>query len=270
MALFFRRRRPAVNADERNDHRDGAAADAVVADPTAAALPSGMASDPAFRLFGETMWTSPYVFSSFVALTEKGVPFEVVEVALAAGAHLEEGYRDISLTARVPSLEHDGFHLAESGAIAEYLEEVLPPPAHPRLFPADVQQRARARQVMGWLRSDLSALREDRSTVTMFFPFDLRPLRPAAERDSRKLIRIAEQLIPGSGDNLFGAWCLADSELAFMLHRLILTGEPVPARLRGYAEAQWRRPAVRSFVDHPRPGGVPESYWGFTGTPRPG
>ena len=59
--------------------------------------------------------------------------------------------------------------LAESSAIAEYLEEVLPAPAHARLLPADVKNRARARQVMAWLRSDLGALRDERATVTMFF-----------------------------------------------------------------------------------------------------
>ena len=59
-------------------------------------------------LHGETLWISPYVFSSFVALREKGLPFGVVEVALAEGAHLAPAYRDTSLTARVPSLAHAG------------------------------------------------------------------------------------------------------------------------------------------------------------------
>jgi glutathione S-transferase len=223
----------------------------------------------AFRLSGETMWISPYSFSSFVALSDKGADFTVRDVALVDGAHQQAEYRDSSLTARVPSLEHDGFHLAESGAIAEYLEEVLPPPAHPRLFPAALRERARARQIMGWLRSDLGALRDERSTVTMFYRFRLPPLSPAAERDVRKLCRVAEQVLPAGAENLFGAWCLADSELSFMLHRLILNGEDLPARLRDYAAAQWRRPSVRGFVEHVRPATVPDSYWGWSGTPRP-
>jgi glutathione S-transferase len=222
---------------------------------------------PTFRLSGETMWISPYSFSSFVALREKGADFSVRDVALVDGAHQQPEYRDSSLTARVPSLEHDGFHLAESGAIAEYLEEVLPPPAHPRLFPAGLRERARARQIMGWLRSDLGALRDERSTVTMFYRFRLPPLSPAAEQDGRKLCRVAEQLL--GGDNLFGAWCLADSELTFALHRLLLNGHEIPARLRDYATAQWQRPSVRGFVEHARPATVPDSYWGWSGTPRP-
>jgi glutathione S-transferase len=220
-------------------------------------------------LFGETLWISPYVFSTFVALHEKGVLFDVIEVGLAEGEHLLPAYRDASVTARVPSLEHDGFRLAESSAIAEYLEEVFPPPSHPCLLPAAPQARARARQIMAWLRSDLGALREERSTVTMFYRFRLQPLSPAAERDAQKLIRVAEQLVARAAEPLFGSWCLADSELAFMLHRLILNGDAVPGRVRAYAEAQWARPSVRAFVEHARPASVPDSYWKISGTPKP-
>jgi len=34
-------------------------------------------------LYAEHLWISPYVFSSFVALREKGVHFDVVELALS-------------------------------------------------------------------------------------------------------------------------------------------------------------------------------------------
>ena len=220
-------------------------------------------------LFAETLWISPYVFSSLVALQEKAVPFDVVEVALAEGEHLQPTYRDTSLTARVPALEHDGFCLAESSAIAEYLEEVFPPPAHPGLLPGNVRERARARQLMAWLRSDLAALRDERSTVTMFYRFRLEPLSAAAQRDADKLLRVAEQIIPAGCGPLFGTWCLADSELAFMLHRLILNGHDLPQRVRAYAETQWQRPSVRAFAEHSRPSTVPATYWVFSGTPRP-
>lgn len=224
-----------------------------------------MIDKPHWTLYAETLWISPYVFSSFVALKEKGVTFNVAEVALVDGAHLEPTYRDASLTARVPSVDHAGFRLAESSAIAEYLDDVLPAP---RVLPANVKNRARARQLMAWLRSDLGALRDERATVTMFYRFRLPPLTAAGERDARKLLRIADQMIPTGGGPLFGDWCLADSELAFMLHRLILTGEDVPERVCAYAGEQWQRPSVRAFVEHSRPKTVPESYWAFSGSPR--
>lgn len=220
-------------------------------------------------LYGETLWISPYVFSSFVALREKNVPFDVVEISLIDGAQLQADYRDTSLTARVPALAYDGFHLAESSAIAEYLDEVLPPPGYQRLFPGDVRDRARARQLMAWMRSDLGALRDERSTVTMFYRYRCAPLSAAAQRDADKLIRVAEHIIPAEGGALFGKWSLVDSELAFMLHRLLLNGDAVPPRVRAYAESQWQRPPVRAFVEHPRPEVVPEAYWTMSGTPKP-
>ena len=220
-------------------------------------------------LYGETLWISPYVFSSYVALREKNVAFDVVEISLVDGAQLHPEYRDASLTARVPCIDYDGFRLAESSAIAEYLDEVLPAPGYQRLLPEDVRDRSRARQLMAWMRSDLAALRDERSTVTMFYPFRLAPLSAAAQRDADKLIRVAEHTVPAEGAALFGKWSLVDSELAFMLHRLILNADEVPARVRAYAESQWRRPSVQSFVEHPRPEAVPESYWTYSGTPRP-
>jgi len=226
-------------------------------------------SNAGCTLYGENLWISPYVFSSFVALREKGIAFEMVELSLADGQHLEASLRDRSLTARVPSFQHDGFHLAESSAIAEYLEEAFPPPAAVPLFPTQRRERARVRQLMAWMRSDVPALRDERSTVTMFYRFKLSPLSPAAARDAAKLVRVAEALIPTGGGPLFGAWCLADSELAFMLHRLILNGDAVPARVRAYAEQQWARPSVQAFVTHARPTAVPAGYWALSGTPQP-
>jgi len=204
-----------------------------------------------------------------VALREKGVSFEMVELSLADGQHLQAPLRDRSLTARVPSFTHAGFHLAESSAIAEYLEEAFPPPASPPLLPVPRQARARARQIMAWMRSDVPALRDERSTVTMFYRFKLPPLSPAAARDVAKLARVAEALIPASGGPLFDAWCLADSELAFMLHRLILNGDALPTRVRAWAERQWARPTVQEFVAHLRPAVVPAGYWALSGTPQP-
>jgi glutathione S-transferase len=209
-------------------------------------------------LYVETLWASPYVFSSWVALHEKGIAFDVVEVSLLDLAHQAPAYRDRSVTAKIPALEHDGFWVAESSAIAEYLDDAFPPP---RLLPPDVRARARARQLMAWMRSDLGALRDERPTVTMFFERASRPLSPAGAADADKLRRVADAVIPAGGGPLFGAWSLVDAELAFMLHRLVLNGDPVPVRVRAWAEAEWLRPSARAFVEHPRPSMLPPAYW---------
>ncbi len=90
-------------------------------------------------LYGESMWDSPWVLTAYVALREKGIDFETRALDLTAGEQSTPGYRDASLTARVPSIDHDGFVLSESQAIVEYLEEAFPAPDFPPLYPDSIQ-----------------------------------------------------------------------------------------------------------------------------------
>jgi glutathione S-transferase len=208
-------------------------------------------------LHGNSTWTSPYVLSCFVALRAKGAPFEMFDVKLDEGAHFDPAFADKSLTARVPVLVDGDLALSESSAIVEYLEEAYPAPAYPRVLPGDVKARARARQVMAWIRSDLMPIREERSAEYVFYRHDslppLAPLSTAGQRAAAKLIRAASQLVPADSGPMFGAWCIADTDLAMMLQRLHKTGFDLPARLRAFAEAQWTQPAVAEFVSHARP-----------------
>ncbi|MEB2285990.1 MAG: hypothetical protein B6D46_04880 [Polyangiaceae bacterium UTPRO1] len=203
-------------------------------------------------LYGEPFWTSPYVFSCFVALREKRLSFSVELVDLAGGAHRRPPFLDRTLTGKVPALAHGDFWLAESTAIIEYLEEVFPPPAHPAVLPMEPFARARARQVMAWIRSDLAALRSERPTTTMFYERATAPLSPAGEAAAADLLRVAAAIVPATSPHLFGTWSIADADLTFMLHRLLANGHAVPARIAEYAAAQWQRPSVREFVDRRR------------------
>ena len=212
-----------------------------------------MTSNARLKLYTEDLWDSPYVFTAFVALTEKRLPFDTVPLALDKGEQRQPAYRQHSLTAKVPTLVDGDFWLSESTAIVEYLEERFPPPSHPRLLPADMRERARARQVLAWLRTDLTALRNERPTTSMFYPRALPPLSAAGTAAVEKLLQLADQLIPVSATSLFSTWSIADSDLAFMLHRLILNGQPLPAKIQAFAATQWQRPSVRAFVEHPRP-----------------
>ncbi|HEY3817224.1 MAG TPA: glutathione transferase [Polyangiaceae bacterium] len=207
-------------------------------------------------LLGNSTWTSPYVLSCFVALREKGVDFQVNDVALHAGAHFDGAFAAQSLTSRVPVLVDGELTLSESSAIVEYLEDRYGPPQHARVLPADLRKRARARQVMAWVRSDLMAIREERSAEYVFYAHDrLRPFAPLSASGLRaavKLLGAAERLVPSDAGPLFGAWCIADTDLSMMLQRLVKTGHAVPQRIRDYAERQWERPSVVEFCAHPR------------------
>jgi glutathione S-transferase len=208
---------------------------------------------PPLTLFVDWYWISPYAFSGFVALKEKGVPFDATEVKLHEKDHHREEYRTGSVTGRVPALRHGDFWLAESNAICEYLEDVFPAPAYRRLYPEDIRQRARARMIQAWVRSDLMPIRDERPTSTMFYERAQQPLSPRAQVAVETLFRVAGQLIPDKATSLFGEWSIADADLSFMLHRLILNGHEIPPRLRAFADAQWQRPSVQEWVKHARP-----------------
>jgi glutathione S-transferase len=207
----------------------------------------------ALTLMVDRVWESPYVFNAFVALSEKQLVFDIKEIDLAGGEQRAAAYAVASITARVPALIHDGFWLTESNAIVEYLEESFPDSK--RLLPKRNPDRARARQILSWLSSDLLPLREERSTATLFFDRATAPLSDAARAAAGKLVRVTEQLLPGDHATLFEEWSIADAALSLMLHRLILNGDPVPERVAKYAARTWQRKSVRDFVERPRPRG---------------
>ena len=69
-------------------------------------------------------------------------------------------YNSNVVTSRIPAIKHGDFYLAESSAIIEYLDDQFP--KNPALLPSDIKDRARARQIIGWIRSDVAALRSER------------------------------------------------------------------------------------------------------------
>jgi glutathione S-transferase len=207
-----------------------------------------------FELYVDSLFTSPYAMSAFVALTEKGLPFTVKTVDLEAGQQKQSAYCDRALTARVPALVEGDFVLTESTAITEYLEETFPAPEYIALYPKDKRQRARARQIQAWLRSDLLPVRAERDTETVFFGKACLPLTAAGRAAADKLIHAASQFVPEGGANLFGEWSIADVDLAVMLNRLILNGDEVPQKLKDYAAGQWQRPSVRQWLERHQPG----------------
>jgi glutathione S-transferase len=208
----------------------------------------------------DSHWISPYAFSAYVALKEKGLAFDIQELAFDKSEQLQGEYPMASYTGRVPALVHDGFWLAESSAIVEYLEDKFPSPHYPALLPSPVQQRALARMVMAFVRSDLLSLREERPTTTMFYDKAKATLSEKGERAARKLVQFAERLIGPGQQQMFDHWSIADSDLAFMLQRLHLNGHKIPMHLVTFVESQWARASVRSFVEHKRRPFTPYSY----------
>jgi glutathione S-transferase len=195
-------------------------------------------------LFVDSRFLSPYAMSAYVALKEKRVDFELKTLDLIAGAQHEARYAKASITHRIPTLVDGEFWLSESSAIDEYVDEVYP---GQRLYPVEPKARARARQIQAWLRSDLMPVREERSAEVIFHPIETRPLSEAGRGAARKLFEGALALLSQGGEHLFGAWSIADTDLSFMLQRLVRGGDEVPPALADYARRQWERPSIQEW-----------------------
>lgn len=87
---------------------------------------------------------STYVWSARLALAEKGVAHELVEIPF--GEHRQEPHLERHPFAKVPAFEHDGFALYETQAILRYIDEGFPVAP---LQPTDLHQFARMSQIMG-------------------------------------------------------------------------------------------------------------------------
>ena len=71
----------------------------------------------------------PYVQRAVIALTEKGVPFERVDIDLA---NKPDWFLKLSPLGKTPVLQVGDTAIFESAVILEYLEETQPNPLHPK------------------------------------------------------------------------------------------------------------------------------------------
>ena len=93
----------------------------------------------AMTLYGAPL--SPFVRKVEIFLQLKGIECARNPVTPFA---LPEGYERINPLRRIPALEIDGRHLADSAVICRFLEDLYPEPA---LIPAEPWHKART----GWL-----------------------------------------------------------------------------------------------------------------------
>ena len=138
---------------------------------------------------------STYARTVRLALEEKGVDYDLVEVDLLQGANRSPEHLARQPFGKVPAFEHDGFALYETDAIARYVDETFPGTA---LTPADVRSRARMNQAMSIIggyaypamigqifiqRAIMPMVGHDRATKRRSPPRCRRP-RPVSRRSS--------------------------------------------------------------------------------------
>jgi len=201
-------------------------------------------------LYVDSNFASPYALAAYASLVEKGLSFDVKSLEIFANAQKESAFATTSITRRIPTLIHDHFSLSESSAICEYIDESF---EGTQLYPIGLRDRARARQVQAWMRSDLMPIRDERPTFVVFCGARRPALSPQAVEATHKLFAAALQLLEGRSEYLFGEWSIADVDLAMMLQRLVSHGDTVPQRLVEYANHQWLRPSVQQWINLKRP-----------------
>lgn len=104
-----------------------------------------------------TYWRSSAAYRVRIALQLKGLAYESRPVHLVndGGEHLKPAYRELSPQTQLPTLVDGDRTLRQSMAILEYLDETRPDPA---LMPADAQGRAKVRELMQAVGTDIHPL----------------------------------------------------------------------------------------------------------------
>ncbi|KMT10834.1 hypothetical protein BVRB_5g114880 isoform A [Beta vulgaris subsp. vulgaris] len=100
------------------------------------------------KLYGT--WASPCVLRAKLALNIKGIEYEYIEEDLANKSELLSRYNPVYK--RVPVLVHNGFPIAESSVILEYIDETWTDPPH--LLPKDPYQRSKHRFLAAYFQQD--------------------------------------------------------------------------------------------------------------------
>ncbi len=92
-----------------------------------------------------------------IAMNLKGLDYQYLPVHLTRGGGMQfkDDYTALNPQQLVPLLDDGGFQLSQSLAIIEYLDEKYPAV---RLLPADLQQRARVRQIALAISCDIHPL----------------------------------------------------------------------------------------------------------------
>jgi glutathione S-transferase len=155
-------------------------------------------------------YLSPYVRKVLVCLKLKGIAYEVDPIVPFYG---NDRFSQLSPLRRIPVLVDGDLVLTDSSVICEYLEELQP---LPRLLPADIRDRARAR----WLEEFADTRMGD---VFIWRLFNQVAIRPAVwgEKGDRALVdKVLKEDAPAVLDYLeadapaegfrFGALGLAD------------------------------------------------------------
>jgi len=158
-----------------------------------------------------------------IALLEKGLEFERINVDLTKREQKNPDYLKINPFGQVPALDDEGFVVYDSTVINEYLEDEYP---YPPLMPSDSEGRARARMMEDFRDSQFNPY---------FVHIIQESRKPEAERDTQRIDNAKGEIINAfesteaelqGKDYLVGGFSLAD--VAFMANIELLDRFAIP------------------------------------------
>jgi glutathione S-transferase len=154
---------------------------------------------------------SPYAWRVWLALEHKRIPYGLKAMSYDAGDFKRPEFAALNPRRRAPVIVDDGFALSESAAIVEYLEDKQP--GEPRLFAADLRQRAAQRRMVREADQYFATAMEHLVDAVLFTPQERwsEERIAAAHVDIRQELAIWETTI--AGDYLAGALSAADFTL---------------------------------------------------------
>ncbi|WP_312924890.1 maleylacetoacetate isomerase [Stutzerimonas nitrititolerans] len=100
-------------------------------------------------------YRSTSAFRVRIALNLKGVEYETKIHDLDQQTNRSEDYLKVNAFGLIPAIEDGEVHIAQSGAIIEYIEEKF---SHPALLPSDPKGRARVRSLFNQVACDTHPL----------------------------------------------------------------------------------------------------------------
>ncbi|HEY3049766.1 MAG TPA: glutathione S-transferase family protein [Polaromonas sp.] len=197
---------------------------------------------------------SSWSMRPWVLLKQAGIPFEEVKLrfdSFDAGSGFKQKISNVNPVGKVPALDDNGFVVWDTLAIAEYAAERFP---NKKLWPEDMQARARARSLCAEMHSGFGALR---SACPMNIEASLPEVgqliwrdKPAVRADVQRLVAMwTELLAQYKGPMLFGDFSIADAFFAPVCMRLKTYALPVPADITAYILRVSALPGVQAWID---------------------
>ncbi len=181
---------------------------------------------------------SSWSLRPWLAMKVLGIPFEEKRIALY-GPESKSALLKYSPAGKVPCLVDGELRVWDSLAILEYHAE-----REPRLWPADLAQRARARSISAEMHAGFPNLRHHMS-------MNIRRRHPGKGRTPEVLAeieRIVQMWSEARGPFLYGAFCAADAMYAPVVLRFRTYEVELPSVCRAYADRVLALPALQEWM----------------------